>query len=75
MRFGPVIPAVMTLARFATSAATGSFVNIEEVGRQPVESTFPAGSLLRMDLCSSGPGKYRLHAHAGRLTFTQAPAR
>jgi hypothetical protein len=39
---------------FASFALAGKTVEVTEVGKQPVESDFPAGGQLRMDLCPSG---------------------
>ena len=53
MRKNRLVPVLLMLALSATPAPAGTAVEITEVGKQPVETDFPSGGHLRVDLCSS----------------------
>ena len=53
MRTRLVFLALGSALLFAQGASAQE-TRIEEVGKSPVEAKFPAGGLIRMDLCSSG---------------------
>ena len=67
MRPNPILLALpFSLLSLAKATRT---VDIAEVGKQPVETSFPFGGSLRMDLCSSGVEIRGVEENVVRLSY------
>jgi len=67
MRPNPILLALpFSLLSLAMATRT---VELAEVGKQPVETSFPSGGSLRMHLCSSGVGIRGLEGSVVRLAY------
>ena len=67
MRWNPI--SLVLPFSLLTLAMAPKTVDITEVGKQPVEISFPSGGSLRMDLCSSGVEIRGVEENLVRLTY------
>jgi len=67
MRWNPILLALPF--SLVTLAMAPQSVEIAEIGKQPIEISFPSGGSLRMDLCSSGVEIRGVEENVVRLSY------